>query len=757
MSLTSALLIIFYIINLSLLGYLLLDLCNKKISPYDLKTNNLIKICSYFILGLGFLVIFSHLISFFTNSYKLSLNISGLVVFLVNATYCLTRTKVFFSSLSKNIFKFTKIEILFFCLILFFSLQVYKVEVLTHSSYDKKHHCITSCLLENDIYPPREPADKNTSMAGYHYGLNLIAASISHLNQMPVWEAHGVEMAIFTFIIFVFSAALVNIFITNYSISIFLGMYVIFFLSFQNFEFLLRFYNLYSKMDLLNIFNLYNNISYLVAKNLQTRLYFYSPNLGFALSFVQFFSIIKALDSLKEQKRIQIQPLLIVFAASFLNYFSEVMWHSVLIGFSLYLLLNLCGDLITKKLKVFCKDSWIRNLYHVDIAILLSLILGKVFCFNKSIVNSGTMKELIFAPSLSYKQGTGWGAFYQELFIGVDKLRSYKITPSPSDYYSSFDFNVPIFSEMAWREILIFVLLATLAFLLNFSREKKITSLDIIFLSGFGTALIPFFIEYLPRPSEEIRFIIFAKPFLIFYTIVSLFYYLTSKNKFRIVSTCIILLLGLNIIPSFLNLSLARGPHNNNLTVTEDQKHFVKSFKKIHKSGDVCIDDKIYIAWMGESTLAGCYNTGYRTFRENYTTRTTAINLMNPLLLKELDVDYVIISNYNGLSPLGQERLNNKNLFTQVIDEKIKVYRLNKNFSLDKPSYDSLATEYIWALVWETSPTQVRILQSNDNRPIVSFNRSLLEQQKIITQEQFKNKNPEFATWISVQALPIRN
>jgi len=751
-TLLNLLLLIFYVLNLALLGYIFIDVANKKLTTYDFQANHLTKSCIYFIIGLAFFTLSSHLLSFFTHSYALSLQICSYTILVCNLLYYSLYAGFDFRKL-----KASKLEFLYLCIVVFLSFQVYNVDVLKFSSYDKKHHNITACILENDIYPPREPADKLTSMAGYHYGLNLIAAQISHITKVPTWEAHGLEMALFTIIIFVFAPALANIFIKNYGLAIFTGIYAIFFLSFQNFEFLFRFFDLYSKMDFINFFNLYNNISYLVAKNLQTRLYFYSPNLGFALSFVQFFSIIQVLNCLTKNKKLQVQPLILIFAASFLNYFSEVMWHSVLLGFLTYLFFIFFMDIISQNLNMLNYKSWRDNHYQIYGSILISLILGKILCFNQSIVNSGSVKDLIFSPTLSYKQGTGWGATYQELFIGFDKLREYSFSASPSDYYASYDFIVPIFSEMAFREIMLFVYIAIFVFIINKFKEKKLIPIDIVFFSAIATVAIPFFIEYLPRPSEEIRFIIFAKPFLIFYSTFSLLKFLTGRNTNKIIISFLIIILSLNILPSAINLFLGKGSQNHNLTVTKAQKDFVRSFKKIHKTGDICIDDKIYIAWMGESTLAGCYNTGYRTFRENYTTRTTAIRLMNPLLFRELNVDYLVISDFNSLSSTAKERLKNSYWYTQVINDSIKVFKFNKSAQFDQKSFEQLSREYVWALVWETSPTQITILQSSNAQPFISFNRAFLEQQKTIIQQQNKTSNPFLTTWVSVQALPTGN
>ena len=433
------------------------------------------------------------------------------------------------------------------------------------------------------------------------------------------------------------------------------------------------------------------------------------------------------------------------------------MWHSVLLGFLIYLCFIFLIDIISKKLKIFNYQSWIENNYQIYASILLSLVLGKIICFNQSIVNSGSVRDLIFNPSLSYKQGTGWGATYQELFIGFDKLREYSFSASPSDYYASYDFIVPLFSEMAFREIMLFVYIAIFVFIINKFKEKKLIPVDIVFFSAIATVAIPFFIEYLPRPSEEIRFIIFAKPFLIFYSAVYLFKTLVEKNINKIILFFLIIILTLNILPSALNLFLGKGSHNSNLTVTKAQKDFVRSFKKIHKTGDICIDDKIYIAWMGESTLAGCYNTSYRTFRENYTTRTTAIRLMNPLLFRELNVDYLVISDFDSLPSEAKERLKNSNWYTQVVNDSIKVFKFNKSAQFDQKSYEQLSREYVWALVWETSPTQITILQAPNAQPFISFSRAFLEQQKTIIQQQNKTTNPFLTTWISVQALPTAN
>lgn len=225
MTLLNLFLLIFYVLNLSLLGYLFIDIANKKLEKYDFQANPLTKSCICFIIGLAFFTLISHWLSFFTHSYALSLKICSFTILVCNLLYYSLYAGFDFRKL-----KASKLEFLYLCIVVFLSFQVYNVDVLKFSSYDKKHHSITACILENNIYPPREPADKQTSMAGYHYGLNLIAAQISHISNVPVWEAHGLEMALFTIIIFVFAPAIANIFIKNYWLAIFTGIYAIFFL-----------------------------------------------------------------------------------------------------------------------------------------------------------------------------------------------------------------------------------------------------------------------------------------------------------------------------------------------------------------------------------------------------------------------------------------------------------------------------------------------------------------------------------------------
>lgn len=742
-----------YLLTLTLAGSALRSFLNSKFAAYNFEANRLTSYCINFILGIGSLILTSHLISFITHSYRLSLTILSPIFVLI----ALLEIFYFFKAKKdlKIVFSFTKVEILFLLIILFFSFQYYKVDAITHSNWDKKHHCITASILENNLYPPREPADINTTIDNYHYGVNLVAGSISHICDLPVWYAHALELSIFAVITFVFAAALINLFVDSYILSAFFAIFVIFFLSFQNFEFVIRHFTELWGMGWNNFINAYMGLSFLVAKNLSTRLHYYSPNFGFALSFVFFYGIIELFKSFNRNPLTPL-PFVFIFLSSFLAYFGEVMWHSVVLGLLIFCALRFLIDLITKEISILDFKTLLAKNYHYYALTLLSIVLGKVVCFTKSITEMNGIDQLIFQPNSTFKLTTGWGAFYQRYLMGNEFHHNYAIEAAPADYFQAFDFKVPIFSEFSWREILNFVLLGIIVLLVVLIKQRKLDLSFMIFFSAFATFLIPFFFEFLQRPDEEVRFFIFAKPFFILFIIIALVSLIKDRTKFfKGWGVLVLLLMALNIVTSVYLLAIGSGPHNSNLTVTPIETQFVTNFKKIHKTGDICLDDKLYIAWMPESSLAGCYGIGYRLFREEATSRKTALALMNPILLRELNVNYIVITDYAALTDKAKQRLAIKGLFDLVETQPYLVYRFDKDIEIDQSLTDDLSKEYAWAIIWEKNATQIEIQKDPKGNLLISHNRAELNNMV----DEFKRlqgkSQPIVATWIGVQAVAL--
>ncbi len=727
---------------LSLIGKALYQKLTSQTENILANSYKLTRYASYLIIGLGFALVTSHLLSFITQSYRSSLNILLPVFLVVAGIPCVN----FFKNKDRNwleLIKFSKVELFLLALLGYLGYIYIQVDAFTFGSWDKIHHCYVASIMENNFYPPAEPTDISQKMDYYHYGVDLIAGAFSHYLGIELWYAYALQLALFVCILIVFLFSTISLFIPSAALAAFLTIFTFFFSTLNNLEFLLRYSTIFAgyPLDLAKFFDVFKAMSALSAKNLSVRMLFYSPNMGFAMSFTSLFFLVKflKLDELKNY----IKYLIIVFC-SFLLYFGEPsMWYPFFGALAIYSTIKFLYNFKPLGIEASIKASKLSLCY------IASMFLGKLICMNRHISDFNGINLFSFHPSLNLNIPISWGSIYQRLFID-EILKHYKIIHHHFNY-----FEAPLFSEIGFREIGIFVLLGFIALLLNLFIKKQSFPVAFIFLVAFLGFLVPFFFEYSIRPEEDLRFIIFSKPF--FTLAATLGFFMLSRNFNNFFSSwelIIIALMILNIAPTFYTVVTGEAPHQGHLVVTPEQSKFVKEFRKYHKSGETCLDDSMYIGWAGNSTLAGCYGLGYKLYRENKNTRETALATMNPFLLKELNVDYIVISDYDKLSAEAKQRLGDPKLFSEMkIDDSLNwhIYKFNKNFNT--ADNIKLADEYIWAVTMVDIDGGTLMVEDTEHHYYMSKDRKLLLDELAKIKDIIKDQSVEFVVWGSVEAF----
>jgi hypothetical protein len=213
----------------------------------------------------------------------------------------------------------------------------------------------------------------------------------------------------------------------------------------------------------------------------------------------------------------------------------------------------------------------------------------------------------------------------------------------------------------------------------------------------------------------------------------------------------IIIFMLILCLPQLISLTKGVPPLSDNLTVNKEQKLFVSLMKTVLKSGDVCVDDAAEYANAAPiGSLAGCYGTGYRLLRENVINKKTVFATMDPNLLHELNINYIIITEPQKLNSKVISILKNTQLFTQLFkDSNLPwlVFRFNREVSFNYPK------SYTWAIAIEGKNGYQ--LHNERGQILFSENRALLQNTAAQLREKAAlDKDISKAIWLDVMPFP---
>ena len=693
------------------------------------------------ITGLSVFLLLTHLCSYITHSYNLSLRIFFPITILI-AIYSLFKEK---DKLVIAIKKFTIPDLIWFAISLYFSTVYFRIDAFKTGSWDRAHHAMIETILSNNIYPPAAIASKEHIVDYYHYGIDLVAASISKFCSLRAWDALSLQLGLTGFFCLLTLYCLINFFIRSQVLSILLSLFVFAYSSFNHIHFFIDNIQNYSKFRPQELFTAFFIFSQPALKNFSQRLHFYGQSMGFLLTFillyVQFHFIWISKETVKKNG---IYVLLTL--SSFILYFNyPSMWYPVVAGYICYLSLDFLDSL---------RKTPIVTAIKISVASVISVIaifLGKFLTFTKSLSHYEGINLFPFSPKTYFNLPEPWLKPYMKYFMSPGEFTADKFEIEAFNF--SRDLKVDIFSQITFREFGFIAIIAFGLFLFTWIRDKKFNPSFVLFFSGIISCLVPYLFEYILRPHEELRFFVFGKTILLLFIVISAFQKARSiKSLFLSWRIFIPILMILMCLANLITLSMQIPMISKNLLVNGPQREFVRLMKTVLKSGDVCIDDdKPFANAAPLGSLAGCYGVGYRLLRENTIRKKTAFNTMDPNLLKDLDVNYVIITQPKKLSLKAQKHLMDQRMFTRLFENsKLPwlIFRFNKDLDYDIPH------DYMWTIGIE-SPNGFRLVKNNQGKIIYSADKEPLEKiaREIRTKAAATNNYSE-AIWLDIMPVP---
>ena len=288
----------------------------------------------------------------------------------------------------------------------------------------------------------------------------------------------------------------------------------------------------------------------------------------------------------------------------------------------------------------------------------------------------------------------------------------------------------------------------------------------VLFLSALPALTVPFILRFVPKYTEMYRFPAFGTNMLVIFIVISCFvllenenncFYKLQKNIFVKVLIVFHLMLVLTpgVIATLPNFSYNQFASDDLLD--KEEKNLIKHLMKYQHSGDIALTTKLFYTFCDLSSVAGFYGVGGQMYKPDWQTRSTAVYLLNPLLLKELNVKYVLIYKDDKLSDLALKRLNDPSLFRELIDihqvhPDYRFFEFNSAKVFDSVELTSLQNEYRWIIGAKLGQSFTPLV--NNSQSITASTKQelspLVKQYKTILAKD----NIPAAVWLTAQAIP---
>lgn len=687
------------------------------------------KINLNFISSFCLFILITHLISFLTQSFVNSMIFS--FTFLLIATITLLILKREHFDLN-NDFKLSKpfLNLLFLFVALVLAYNFFLKDYAYDGSWDRILHAYSASLLENNFYPPKHPNSIDMSTQAYHYGTSVFTSLIQWVSQTEIVMSMSLVIGFTAFVSFLALASFISIYISNSIFVLVLTFFALYFSSFNALEFMF----FHSKKisvptDFQQYLNLLSGVSAMSVKTMGKRMAYY----GWAIGYSFLFSLITVIAIyFKENKK----PYLHIFLVSFFLYFTySPFWYPLLGGVLLFLFFEF---LLTRKdLKYLLTNSFY---------LILTFGISRFLTFTSSMTKEQGLNLMIFKPSSACSM---WDVGYWNLFEPSTVLQSFS---KKYHYYGDrFYLEIPLSSSIAMREFLLVAIIATLVFVFLLYK-KELHDFIVLYFSGILALSLPYLFEYTIRPIEIERFLVVGKGFLLIFLVCFFSRFLKIVNW---KSIAFIVCLALLALPEMNALCVFTRPKPSVASMprfSSEVQQFIKEVRKIHNPGDIALEDSFFDGAPQESSNAGFLSGEGEYMKLPAATRVTALQTLNPFLLKEMKVDYLFVSKNTQYVNLNSPRLMDANLFEKVDLPNTNwfAYKFNQNFN--EESYKEIRNEYIWVLAYENMKkfTPIKI----KNQVVASFDKKQLVAAKEKLRDQIVSSfGKEFFIWTQPRAL----
>jgi len=626
---------------------------------------------------------------------------------------------------------------------------IYSIRDHLFGNPDRVHNANFSCIANNDFYPPHTPIDINLKLTDYHYGTDLMGATMKLVTGLSSWDAQSIQMGIWVTVFFISCTALISHYVKSQWLSLASAIFITGFSSTVSYLYLLS-GGLEAPIStnkgfLLNwIMATWTSIS-----SVNTQLRLGSQNMAIGILIALLIIIIKKLDDDDGEKNIfyYITTLILSFGIYFIY---PSLFYPLIAAIAALAAIYGLKSISNKTMLKSC-----------NILTLTALIfyLGKILTGTGNSSAIGAVKTLKLIP---HETWLNWGKPYLLYYFPVNQIQSLSRNLDPVTYSK-----LPEIPLMSWISFVDFADIMLIAFAIagyqllknNFYIKKKLPSETILILSSAASFAAAFMVVFLPRPIETTRFILWAKVFSLIFVAICLARLLeklfTNRKSIGIASLSLILL---GCIPGIAAVYPSQSTDFlGTKAFTNEEKSLIQDIERIHKTGNIVLDSRLYEIGATISNFAGFFGVGGQIFKEDTLTRQTALVLMSPRLLSELNVDYVLINPDHRLSPQASKRLADAELFEELTDIAAK-HPGYHFYKFKKPNAQMLALkepeqEHIWVLVYQEA-NSYKPAQDQNHKIIAASTRTELDAPTNKIKEIYAETKPLVALWIKAQAAP---
>ncbi len=704
-------------------GRLLVTEIEKEVHPIVFRCS------AYFLVGLSLFILGTHLLSFITQSFKCS----AIVVFLI--VFAISTIDFFFNNKTLRFPQVPVEETPYFLVSFFMAIQNY-FRVHLKSASEPFQISFSANIASNNTYPPRLITNTDISFDFYHYGVDLIEASLQVFGfELDLVNVHAILMGLNAFLV---SSILISIVViaSKSKYPKYLVYAPIFFTSFNFIEFLPRYFPGNIQYFSKTLIYLKEICASIVVSPL---FLFFNTTTSIACALTLLLVI---LYLRKLNRKIKTSHLISLTLISCLSYFCfPAYWYAAVSSLLVLEIVHLAQGFKQIEIKNFLLK-------------IISLLIGKFLCFIKSATQINGIEMLEFKPHLFWDI---YGVAYLRLFYSQEYINSLfnhfnVISSKPRQIVS-------LFSSISFREFGIYLLISLVVLCFYLYSKKSLTKLQAFFFLASIVSIVPVFLFiYTPANIELVRFLAFSRISSILFITISLSNISLNLNKWsRVAVFSFGTLVFLPGFVSALPLTIRKAEVS---TFSKNDKLLVSVLRKYHKNNDVILRsiEKPKWGWASSpSHLAGYYTTGGIYQIETLTTAKTAIFTLAPSLLKELGVTKLLLNQNDVLSPLAIARLNDSKCFKRLEEIALEpsVNFILYEFNFDCSS-DNYLIEYAWSPGLQKPNNQFSLLNLEGHK----FFKTKIEADEYINsiRDQVKVSYSKLdAAFLLPQAIPVKN
>lgn len=704
--------------------------------------------------GLAFHLFTAHILALFiTHSYRIAACLSiGLMLLII----IIAEFKQYYSlnNLVQDLLSFSKSkEVWVIVLGLLIAVSCGIRGHLTDS--DNTHIPWMAGIVLNNDYPPLLPVNPEYNLSFYHYGIDLLNSSIFSITGALPWDAISMQVGIGAFSVFLIIYAIYDYFFKSFVVTLLATLFTTLFTSIMGLEFIYKFASKISEWGLKGFFYYWQQASLPAIGHIPYNLVLISQDMGTAplLVILLFLLILKdQVDYKFDFFKIGLPVLLL----SFLTYFCyEAYWYVSFAGLGLLFTIEVLTSLIRNQFSSIQVRQKLLNVFFF----MACYSIAKFLTFRSGFSSFDNINALVIHPTLY------WDHFAMQFLNFFPAPMDNHTVLGVRDYVSGkMILNVYWWSMISFRNWGFLTIIVILLSIYKLFKKQFDNSFIFVF-AGVAGLFVPFIVDYVVKPSETYRFPAWTMIMFLFFVVISVIKLVQENTSLQnllkplpirvlvIINLLFFLIPGVaSIVPSFGHVAYGADDR-----LTKPQKLALEVMIKVHKPGEIGLAARPFY-WMSDiANVAGFYGVGGQMSKMDLLTRRTAINLMNPILLQELKVNYILVDKSDVLSKAAIERLKNPSLFEEIT----KVHELNPDWHfyrfVDKVGYDPtqislLKDEYDW-VVGSKFGYEFKPLVFENNVMYVGEERKELEGIVKNYKQKLKVDNIPVAMWLVAEAM----